>query len=94
MTQQIQLTTINISLQTYGPNEGKYTGEVRFKGVYGAVEIVLSPSISEKILALCAEGLMQNTRELAETLTANILVSQTTLPAPAPKETTDDDIPF
>ena len=69
----MRLKYLNITLSTYGPNEGKYTGEAKFANQSGAIDIVLVPEVSDKILALCAEALVANAREVAQNLTAATL---------------------
>lgn len=49
------LDSLNIKRNTYGPNEGKYTGEVSFKGKEGAVSIIMSPEVTESFLALAGD---------------------------------------
>lgn len=70
----MQLQTLHISLCAFGPNEGKYTGKATFKNQYGGVEIALSPELSTGVLRLCADAIVQNSRELATKLTAETLL--------------------
>lgn len=70
----MQLENLYISLQTYGPHEGKYTGTARFKCVGGHVEIVLTPEISEQTLTLCATAIVANAREVSASLTAQTML--------------------
>jgi len=53
--------------------EGKYTGQIRFKGPAGAVEIVLDPRLSEKVLDLCADALVKQAQETAGLMAGKIL---------------------
>lgn len=69
----MQLTSLNISFDDYGVHKGKYKGSAHFRGQYGAVEIVLTPDISDQVLKLCAEAIVANTKELAQTITAATL---------------------
>lgn len=69
----MQLTSIHINLLTYGPMEGKYEGSVNFKNMYGAIEIKLSDKLSQEVLKLCADALVEQAKETGKMLTANIL---------------------
>lgn len=67
------LDTLYIRLEAYGPNEGKYTGQLRFRDSSGAIEIVLAPEISETVLKLCSEALVTQAKETAALMAANVL---------------------
>jgi hypothetical protein len=69
----MQMRTLNLSLAEYGPNKGRYTGNMHFAGEYGGVEIVLSPDMSDAVLKICAEALVQNAKDVAQNLTAQLI---------------------
>lgn len=69
----LKMTHLHVNFMEYGPHVGKYTGSVGFRGQYGTVDIVLSPSLSEKVLTLCADALVENAKEVASDLTAQII---------------------
>jgi hypothetical protein len=77
---EMKLAQLNVNEDWKNP--GAYTGELHFKGQYGSVTIKLTPELSKKILALVAEDMVKATRELATTLTADVLSGATALPAP------------
>lgn len=60
--------------------DGKYAGELKFAGVYGAVEVKLNADLSKQILEVVAANMVQQTKDLAANLTANILAGD---PPPA-----------
>lgn len=72
----MQLEHLSIRLQTYGPNEGKYVGEARFKDQHGAVEIVLHPQASDDILRIVANAIVRNSQEVAQQLTVATLTQR------------------
>lgn len=69
----MQLTTLHIGLKEYGSNEGKYEGQVRFKGQHGATEILLDPTLSEAVLKLCADSLVKQAQATANMMAGTIL---------------------
>lgn len=69
----MRLESLRITLDEYGEHKGKYTGKACFKGQYGGSEIILSPSVSQAVLRLCAEALLENTREMANNMTAEVI---------------------
>ena len=77
----MQLEHLTIRYCTYGVNEGKYTGEARFKDARGAVEIVIHPEAADGILRIVADALVRNSREPANNLTTATL-TQPALAAP------------
>lgn len=91
MSSQLRLDSLSINLMDYGPDKGKYIGKACFKGQYGGIDIALSPSISQNILRLCAYALVENSRAVAETLSAQVIEQADNLLPPAAIE---DDIPF
>lgn len=76
----MKLESLRISLQDYGVNKGRYVGQCAFKNEMGGVDIVLHPDVSDTILKLCADALVQNTREMAQTMTTQI-IEQSGVPA-------------
>ncbi len=91
----LTLESLQVSMNNYGANEGKYTGTVQFKGHYGSIELTLAPSISEQVLALCADALVENARDVANNLTAAIINQvDRQLPPPMAEPGPDDDKPF
>ena len=92
MANDLILESLEITFQHYGADEGKYTGSLAFKGHYGRISITLDPIISEKVLTLCAEALVENARQVADNLTASVINQSGKQLAPPP--TGDDKAPF
>lgn len=91
----MQLQSLNIRLDEYGIHKGRYVGTADFKGQYGSVQVVIHPEASDAILKICAEALVRNSRELADTLTAETLTQvDKALPAPEAPSYNSDDIPL
>lgn len=55
----MRLKQLHINLDEYGDNKGKYTGKAIFQGQWGGVEVVLSPAVSQGVLRLCADALLE-----------------------------------
>lgn len=83
MSGQLRLENLSIDICDYGPEKGKYTGKARFKGQYGGIDIVLAPSVSQNILRLCADALVENSKAVAETLSAQVIEQADNLLPPA-----------
>ncbi len=69
----MRLERLSISLETYGPNIGQYTGTVKFHNQYGDVTVALDSGMSKEVLAICAGALVANAKELATKLTASVI---------------------
>ena len=69
----MRLSSLRISLCSYGVNQGKYEGSVEFENESGSVRITLDPSISPAILRLCADGLVTEASKVATLLTSQVL---------------------
>lgn len=48
----MKLQELNIELQRWGEDEGKYKGKIKYLGDKGSVEMQLSPKVSDALL-LC-----------------------------------------
>lgn len=95
MTQPIVLKSLTIRDTNYYGYEPRrevtYTGEFEFHGPSGKVTLKLDESLLKKILAVVAESMVESTKELARTLTADIISGVPALPAP-PVETEEEEI--
>ena len=69
----MQLESLYMSRQRYGDNEGKLTGEITFSNPQGKIQIVLGAAICQRVLALCAEGLVETAKDVAQNLTRAVL---------------------
>jgi hypothetical protein len=79
----MQLESVNISRQCWGPNEGKMLGDITFKNPDGKIQLMLDDIACNKILALCAEGLVNSAQAIAKNMTASIISSNNLLEKPA-----------
>lgn len=75
----MRLKHLNISIDSYGVNEGRYSGTVSFDNLYGTVSLNLDPDTSDAILAVVADKLVSSARTLGTELTSACL----TPPSPA-----------
>ena len=69
----MRLSHLSIALNEYGDEKGKYSGKAAFKGQYGGIDIVLSPEVSQAVLKLCADALVQNSKDVASNMTAEVI---------------------
>jgi hypothetical protein len=69
------LEYLNLEIDRWGENEGRYIGKAKFSGKGGKVEINLSPDTSDKILALLADQLVVAAQETASLLTAQVIAT-------------------
>lgn len=75
----MQLQSLNISLDSYGVNEGRYTGNASFKNKYGTISLNLDPDTSDVILHIVAERLVSSARTVGQELTAACVSSTPSL---------------
>lgn len=52
---------------------GSYCGKAKFAGKHGTVEIPLDESQIRQIFALCADSLLDSTKEVTQLLTSDII---------------------
>jgi len=69
----MQLERLSMQRKCYGPNEGKLEGTISFKNPDGEIQIMLDDNSCHKILALCAEGLVNSAQQVAQNLTTAII---------------------
>lgn len=82
----------SISMYRYGDNE-HFSGSLTFDSETGKIELKLTPVLSDKVVAACAEELVAQARAAAEAMTASVFTQASQLPAiQAPKPS--DEIPF
>lgn len=72
----MKLRALFLSFDQYGANAGRYTGTAEFMSNSGKVEINLNSALSEKILSLCAEGIVDSAKELATCIVQEAIVGQ------------------
>jgi len=54
----MRLTRLEIKLNVYGENEGKYTGVAQFTGDAGSVALNLNQHHCEQMFLVCADGIV------------------------------------
>jgi hypothetical protein len=68
------MTKLQIELSAYGPSKGQFVGRVYFENDYNAsVEIPLSDEVSRKVLAVCAEQVVQAGKDTAAMIVAEVI---------------------
>ncbi len=65
----------------YMPNEGLLVGKVRFKDARGEVTLILLEPLAKQILDLCAVGVVEASRAIAEDICAEVLTQTKMLEA-------------
>lgn len=75
------LTDLRIRLDTYGPNEGRHSGQATFRGETGAVTLKLSNDHIKQIFATCADSIVENAKAAATLLTRECIEARSCAPA-------------
>lgn len=70
------LRELEVKLETYGDFKGQYRGKARFTGEYGEVIVVLSEKHCDGIFNLCADSIIQNSKEVASAMIKPILTQK------------------
>lgn len=65
----------------FDPTRSTFKGKIKYNTSNGAVEMRLGPDVATRILAIIADELVKESKEIATNLTAEVL-SQVSLPAP------------
>jgi hypothetical protein len=87
MSQAIVLKSLTIRDSNYYTNEApNYTGELEFRGATGDIKLKLTADLSKRILAVVGDSMVESTKALATSLTAEILSGVAALPAPVTEE--------
>lgn len=79
----MQFKSLRIERKNYGPFEGQNVGEAEFDGAFGTIGVTLSPELAARVLVVCADALVNVSREAAKLMTHDIINQ---LPTPAKPE--------
>lgn len=71
----MKLKSLEIVMNEWGPDKGKYTGKIRVEGDAGSVAISLNPETCAKLFAVVAGGIVQCAKEVAEQLTVECVAA-------------------
>jgi hypothetical protein len=94
----MQLDSLRISAETYGPNKGKYNCTVSYTGSYSSHSLMLGHDTSARIIDVIGELLIEASVEMAQNIKPAIEAAQTPAIAapkaktPAPTIDPNDDI--
>lgn len=69
----MKLESIHIFDQSYGREEGKLTGKLKIRGENGQIELTIGFEACQQVLAVIAEGMAEESRRVADLLTAEII---------------------
>jgi len=67
------IKSINLYMETYGPDKGKLSGSIEFVNQHGEMKVRINNAQAEKIVAVLAENLVQTAQETATLMTAQVL---------------------
>ena len=70
------LKKLEIELSTYGEFKGQYRGEARFENENGKVTVVLKEQHCDAIFNLCADAIVQSSKEVANAMIKPILTQK------------------
>jgi len=70
---EMQLTRLLVTRAEYGKDKGRLSGNVEFAGPNGKVELPLDEKLSHEILAICADGVVRASQQIATELTAQVI---------------------
>lgn len=76
------LEELRIERVAYGPNKGKFTGKIRFANDRNRIEMTLPDDMSDRLLKVVADSLVDSAKELATELTSECVDA---LPEPLPR---------
>ena len=71
----LSLTSVYLSRNNYGVNKGSLEGNLTVSGVSGDIKLKMSEEQCQRIVELCAEQLVENTKAIAESMTSEIMTS-------------------
>ena len=72
----MKLKSLALNLNTWGPNDGRYSGQIRYDGENGAVELLLDPIISDRLLACIGPAITESALLTAKKLEESIAQSR------------------
>lgn len=67
------LIDLNIELERYGPDKGKYTGSAKFSGETGTVILKLNRDHIDEIFRTCADSIIETSKAAARHLTMSVI---------------------
>lgn len=76
---------------SYSPNPDGFSGQLRFKSQYGAIELQLTPDLSAKILAVVGANAVEASKQIAQNLSADVFSVPAIESKPAPVSKPDDE---
>lgn len=67
------LEKLDIERQAYGADKGKFKGSIRFANEKSRIEMALTHDVSERLLRVVGESLVDSAKELATELSADCI---------------------
>lgn len=69
----MELERLYLTKETYGAHKGKISGKITFQGSAGEITLVLTHENAHEILRICADRLVEQSKEIAMNMTAAII---------------------
>lgn len=69
----MRLQKLEIELNRYGENKGKYTGVARFDGDRGSIALALNEQHCEEMFRICADGIVDVAKAAARMFVAEAM---------------------
>ncbi|RLV60991.1 hypothetical protein D5018_03880 [Parashewanella curva] len=73
------LQDLRLTRRSFGKDEGKMIGSAEFSNKQGKVTIKLTAEQCDKILRVCADSVIENSKEAAEMMTAGFIEAKAVL---------------
>ena len=80
----MQLESLQINRMGWGKNEGMLEGHIVFKNRNGEVKLLLNDEVSNRLLAIVAEGVVESSKMIANDLPAAVITANPALENKAP----------
>lgn len=78
------LDELKIERERWGDNKGKFAGSIRFSNSRSSITMALTHDVSERLLKVVGDSLVDSAKELATELTSDCIEA---LPEPPPEKT-------
>jgi len=67
------LQKLEVEIERWGENKGKYKGVVKFSDERGEVSLLLSPEHIEQMFRVCAGAIIETSKRCAEDMTCKVI---------------------
>ena len=67
------LESLEIKMQQWGDNKGKYEGKAKFASEHGTVEVRISDGHAHRILSICSDAIVNEADKIAKAMIAPLI---------------------